>query len=110
MEAYDLYNLFRKIMFQMEPEHAHHITLNMLSRFPAMGGWLASSCDIPTSLVQTVWGLSFQHPFGLAAGLDKNAEAVDGLLKCGFSYIEVGTVTPKPQPGNPKPRMFRLVE
>jgi dihydroorotate dehydrogenase len=105
-----LYNLFRKFMFQLEPEHAHHITLSLLSRFPAMGRWLASEEDIPLSLSQTIWGLSFPHPFGLAAGLDKNAEAIDGLLNCGFSYIEVGTVTPKPQPGNPKPRMFRLIE
>jgi dihydroorotate dehydrogenase len=105
-----MYKLFRKFMFQLEAEHAHHITLSMLSKFPAMGRLLAhSSHNTPASLVQTLWGLSFPHPFGLAAGLDKNAEAVDGLFNCGFSYIEVGTVTPKPQPGNPKPRMFRLI-
>ena len=96
MEAAYLYHLFRKIMFQLEPEHAHHITLTLLSKFPAMGRLLANASDTPISLAQTIWGLPFPHPFGLAAGLDKNAEAVEGLLNCGFSYIEVGTVTPKP--------------
>lgn len=56
-----------------------------------------------------VLGLKFKNPVGIAAGFDKNGEAVDGLYKLGFGFVEVGTITPKPQPGNPKPRVFRLV-
>ena len=57
-----------------------------------------------------VWGRSFANPVGLAAGYDKQGEAVDGLLKMGFGFVEVGSITPEPQPGNPKPRVFRLSE
>jgi len=58
----------------------------------------------------TVWGKQFENPIGLAAGFDKNGEAVDGMLKMGFGFVEVGSITPQPQPGNPKPRMFRLTQ
>ena len=58
----------------------------------------------------TVWGKQFENPIGLAAGFDKNGEAVDGMLKMGFGFVEVGSITPEPQPGNPKPRMFRLTQ
>lgn len=64
----------------------------------------------PASLPVRVMGLDFPHPVGLAAGLDKNGEAIRGLSQLGFGFIEVGTVTPRPQPGNPKPRIFRLPE
>lgn len=58
----------------------------------------------------TVWGKQFENPIGLAAGFDKNGEAVDSMLKLGFGFVEVGSITPQPQPGNPKPRVFRLTE
>lgn len=58
----------------------------------------------------SLWGLKFQNPVGLAAGFDKHAEAIGGLLKMGFGFVEVGSITPEPQPGNPKPRVFRLTE
>ncbi len=105
-----MYNLFRKLMFQLDPENAHRLTLSMLSNFPTIGNLFAKTNETPASLTQTIWGLSFPHPFGLAAGLDKDAKAINGLFNCGFSFVEVGTVTPKPQPGNPKPRMFRLIQ
>lgn len=58
----------------------------------------------------TVWGKEFSNPVGLAAGFDKDGVAVDGMLKTGFGFVEIGSVTPQPQPGNPKPRLFRLME
>lgn len=81
------------------------------------GVWTASKGLIPRnkyvdppSLRTDVWGLTFQNPIGLAAGFDKHAEAMDGLIKIGFGFVEVGSITPEPQPGNPKPRVFRLSE
>lgn len=105
-----MYSLLRPLLFRMAPERAHHLVLNGLHWFPGMVRFVAPTWIPDTRLQQTLWGLSFPHPIGLAAGLDKNAIAVDGLLASGFSFIEVGTVTPKPQPGNPQPRLFRLVE
>ena len=69
-------------------------------------------CHMSIVLFQktTVWGKQFENPIGLAAGFDKNGEAVDGMLKMGFGFVEVGSITPQPQPGNPKPRMFRLTQ
>ena len=97
-----IYSLLKPILFSVDPELAHDVSLGMLNRFHAL---------IPQTLVEkpvTVMGLSFPNPVGLAAGLDKNADHLTGLSKLGFGFIEVGTVTPKPQSGNPKPRMFRL--
>jgi len=105
-----MYSLLRPLLFRMSPERAHHLVLTGLHWFPGMVRFVAPTLIPDTHLQQTLWGLSFPHPIGLAAGLDKNAIAVDGLLASGFSFIEVGTVTPKPQPGNPQPRLFRLVE
>lgn len=93
----------------MNPEIVHDFTLEFLHSMPLAARLVSPNFTAPNSLLQTLWGLPFRHPIGLAAGLDKNAEAVDGLLTCGFSFIEVGTVTPRPQPGNPSPRLFRLV-
>ncbi|MCL6515699.1 quinone-dependent dihydroorotate dehydrogenase [Alicyclobacillus sp.] len=103
-----MYHLLRPVLFRMEPEAAHHTILALLARMP----WSVRLACAPVSpspaLGQTLWGRRFPHPVGLAAGLDKNAVAVPALFQCGFSFVEVGTVTPRPQPGNPKPRLFRL--
>ncbi len=104
-----MYGWLRNGLFLLPPEVAHDVALNALSagRFVGlprlMGGCRQSA---PVELM----GLSFPNPVGLAAGLDKNGDHIDALGQLGFGFIEVGTVTPKPQPGNPKPRMFRLPE
>lgn len=81
-----------------------------LQRLLKGGQQLQESVTNQTSLNTTVLGIKFTNPIGLAAGFDKNAEAIDGLSKLGFGFIEVGTVTPKPQEGNEKPRVFRVTE
>jgi dihydroorotate dehydrogenase len=100
-----LYPLFRPLAFAFDPERAHGATIAALSRLPARRG-----PDFPVSLRTTVAGIDFPTPVGLAAGFDKNAEVPEQMLSFGFGFVEVGTITPRPQPGNPKPRMFRLVE
>ena len=97
-----LYSLVKPILFSLEPELAHDISLKMLQRFHRL--LPATRIEKPTR----VMGLDFPNPVGLAAGLDKNADYLDGLGKLGFGFIEVGSVTPRAQPGNPKPRVFRL--
>lgn len=94
----------RKLLFLLPTEVAHHWVLLALRYFPSQA---FPKISIHSSPIQ-VMGLNFAHPIGLAAGLDKNAEYIDGLAKLGFSFIEVGTVTPKAQAGNPKPRLFRI--
>ncbi len=103
-----MYSLIKKILFQMDPETAHAITLKTL-RFAHALGVTRFFPTVP-SLPCKVMGLHFPNPVGLAAGLDKNGEYIDALATLGFGFIEVGTVTPKPQSGNPKPRLFRLPE
>lgn len=103
-----LYSLARSVLFQLDAESAHHLTLAQLAKRPYLGRFLAPKWTAPKTLSQTIFDLPFAHPIGLAAGLDKDAIAIDGLFRCGFSSVEVGTVTPLPQPGNPKPRLFRL--
>ncbi|WAH35828.1 quinone-dependent dihydroorotate dehydrogenase [Alicyclobacillus dauci] len=103
-----MYRLARALLFQLDPEQAHRVVMGNLSRWPRLAKLAAPKLHIPDSLKQTVLGMNFSHPIGLAAGLDKDAIAVNGLFGCGFSSIEVGTVTPLPQPGNPTPRLFRL--
>jgi dihydroorotate dehydrogenase len=93
------YALARPLLFSLDPETAHHVALS-LSRF-------GSRARIPDRPV-TVMGIHFPNPVGLAAGLDKDAAHIDGLAKLGFGFLEVGTVTPRPQPGNPRPRLFRI--
>ena len=98
-----LYSLLKPILFAVDAELAHEISLEMLNQFQAL---------VPERRIEkpvTVMGLEFPNPIGLAAGLDKNADFLPGLSKLGFGFIEVGTVTPKPQEGNPKPRLFRLL-
>jgi len=101
------YALTRPFLFGLDPEHAHELTLDSIARFqntPLQCLWSQSRVSDPV----TVAGLKFPNRVGLAAGLDKNGRCIDGLGAMGFGFIEVGTVTPKAQPGNPKPRMFRL--
>jgi dihydroorotate dehydrogenase len=101
------YSLARPFLFGLEPEAAHDLTLESLARLqdtPLAWAWCSAMVDDPVELA----GLRFPNRVGLAAGLDKNARCIDGLGAMGFGFVEVGTVTPKPQPGNPKPRMFRL--
>jgi dihydroorotate dehydrogenase len=105
-----MYNAARALLFQLDPERAHHLVLHNLSRWPALANVMVPRLQPPRQLEHTVLGLRFAHPIGLAAGLDKDGIAVPGLFNCGFSSIEVGTVTPRPQPGNPAPRLFRLKE
>jgi dihydroorotate dehydrogenase len=101
------YALARPFLFGLDPEAAHDLTLATLARIqhtPLVCGVVQPRVDDPV----TVAGLRFANRIGLAAGLDKNGRCIDGLAAMGFGFIEVGTVTPKAQPGNPKPRMFRL--
>jgi len=101
------YALTRPFLFGMDPEAAHDLTMKQLAQFqntPLQCLWAQSRVADPVTLA----GLKFPNRVGLAAGLDKNGRCIDGLGAMGFGFIEVGTVTPKGQPGNPKPRMFRL--
>lgn len=101
-----LYALARPLLFSLDAETAHNLTLPALKRAAAFGAtrMLGKSESDPRS----VMGITFPNPVGLAAGLDKDGAYIDGLAALGFGFIEVGTVTPRAQPGNPKPRMFRL--
>lgn len=102
-----MYSILRSLMFRLPAETSHDLALDMIGAAGRLG--LARRLLRPVaSQPVEVMGLNFANPVGLAAGLDKNAVAVDGLGAMGFGFIEVGTVTPRPQPGNPKPRMFRL--
>jgi dihydroorotate dehydrogenase len=101
------YALTRPFLFGLDPEAAHDLTMNSMARLqntPTQCLWAQTRVADPV----TVAGLKFPNKVGLAAGLDKNGRCIDGLGAMGFGFIEVGTVTPKAQPGNPKPRMFRL--
>ena len=103
------YALARPFLFGLDAEHAHELTLASLARLqntPLQCLWQQTRVNDPV----TVAGLKFPNRVGLAAGLDKNGRCIDGLGAIGFGFIEVGTVTPKAQPGNPKPRLFRLPE
>ncbi|WP_019216346.1 quinone-dependent dihydroorotate dehydrogenase [Legionella tunisiensis] len=97
-----MYAVIRPLLFKMDAERAHHLVLSALHYLP-------KTCfKQPAGKPVTAMGLNFPHPIGLAAGLDKSGEHLDALSKLGFSFIELGTVTPRPQAGNPKPRLFRL--
>ncbi|MFN9806877.1 MAG: quinone-dependent dihydroorotate dehydrogenase [Betaproteobacteria bacterium] len=102
-----LYDLARPFVFRFDPETAHDLAFGNLERAHRLGLTRLLRPHVADDPV-TVMGLRFPNPVGLAAGLDKNAEHLDALGDMGFGFIEVGTVTPKPQPGNPKPRAFRL--
>jgi dihydroorotate dehydrogenase len=104
-----MYSLLRPLLFQLDAELTHKLTLRSLDVATAAGlsGLIAK--PVASNPVK-VMGLEFPNPVGLAAGLDKNGDHLNALGKLGFGFVEVGTVTPKPQPGNPKPRLFRLDE
>ena len=99
------YRLLRPLAFRLEPERAHRVTIAALRTVP-----VRPHRPFPPSLTTSVAGLGFASPVGLAAGFDKNAEVAAQMLAIGFGFVEVGTVTPLPQPGNPRPRLFRLVK
>lgn len=107
-----MYTLFRPLLFRLDPETAHGLTLNLVRLagiFPPARGLLQAMFAAPEKPVEA-FGLKFKNPVGLAAGYDKDGLAIRGLVALGFGHVEIGTVTPLPQPGNPKPRVFRLVE
>jgi dihydroorotate dehydrogenase len=103
-----LYALARPLLFSLDAEEAHNLTLPALRRAAGLG--LTRALRRPLPDPRDVMGISFPNPVGLAAGLDKDGAYIDGLAALGFGFIEIGTVTPRAQPGNPKPRMFRLPE
>ena len=102
-----MYSLARELLFKLSPETSHELSIDLIGA----GGRLGLNglfCPKPASLPVQVMGIDFPNPVGLAAGLDKNGDAIDGFAQLGFGFVEIGTVTPRPQPGNPKPRLFRL--
>lgn len=103
----DSYPLLRSWLFSLDPEQAHNLTMSNLDRAERWG-LLRHLIDQPAPDPRTLCGITFPNPVGLAAGLDKDGRHIDALGALGFGFLEIGTVTPKPQPGNPKPRMFRL--
>lgn len=104
-----MYNLARELLFKLSPENSHELSIDLIGAGGRLGlnGLL---CKAPASTPVRVMGLEFANSVGLAAGLDKNGDAIDGFGQLGFGFVEIGTVTPRPQPGNPKPRLFRLPE
>jgi dihydroorotate dehydrogenase len=105
----DLYPLIRPLLRALPAEGAHRLTLTALKW--GLGGFVAGSREPdPPILMQSLWGREFPNPIGIAAGFDKEAEVPDAMLRLGFGFAEIGTVTPRPQPGNKKPRIFRLYE
>ena len=104
---YSLYPLFRPLLFAADPELAHDLTLAGLDAAATSGFARLAAPNLPPSPV-TAMGITFPNRVGLAAGLDKNAEHLPGLATLGFGFLEAGTVTPRAQPGNPRPRMFRI--
>jgi dihydroorotate dehydrogenase len=103
-----LYALARTALFRLDPEVAHDLALKSLAALGRRADWLGAGESRDETC--RAMGLEFPNPVGIAAGLDKNGEYVDALAALGFGFIEVGTVTPRPQPGNPRPRLFRLEE
>ncbi|MCW5943595.1 MAG: quinone-dependent dihydroorotate dehydrogenase [Fimbriimonadaceae bacterium] len=103
MGAYD--RLVRPLLFRLDPERVHEWAFSLLER-----GWIRATVYRHSILEQTLFGVRFSNPLGLAAGFDKDARAVSAWRGLGFGFAEVGTVTPRPQPGNPRPRLFRLPE
>ncbi|MFW1747400.1 quinone-dependent dihydroorotate dehydrogenase [Acinetobacter guillouiae] len=99
-----MYSLARPLLFSLAPERAHELTLSVLKSAHKMGAIRQTVAAKPV----TCMGIEFPNPVGLAAGLDKNGAYIDALAGLGFGFIEIGTITPKPQEGNPKPRLFRI--
>ncbi|BDW80987.1 dihydroorotate dehydrogenase (quinone) [Erythrobacter sp. Dej080120_24] len=108
MNMFSLFNLARPAIFALDPEKGHRLAIAALKRMPANSAFMPQAK--PGPLAVEVAGLTFPNPVGVAAGFDKDAEVPDALLGLGFGFTEVGSITPLPQAGNPKPRLFRLVE
>jgi dihydroorotate dehydrogenase len=109
MVMVSVYRLIRPVLRRLPPEVAHELTLRALEL--GVGRFLGRSASRqpdPPALAQRLWGFDFSNPVGLAAGYDKDARVPEAMLQLGFGFVEIGTVTPRPQPGNPKPRLFRL--
>jgi dihydroorotate dehydrogenase len=107
----NLYPLLKPVLFRLDPEEAHHFTIHNLKlagKLPFLLNLFSGKVESP-KLHRNLFGLDFPNPVGLAAGLDKNADVIDEMGRMGFGFVEIGTVTPRPQPGNDKPRLFRLV-
>ena len=104
-----MYQHLRKALFALDPERSHHLSIDAIGAAERLGLMSLITSQIPDDPVELM-GLTLPNPVGLAAGLDKNAQAFNGLGALGFGFVEVGTVTPRPQPGNPHPRLFRLPE
>jgi dihydroorotate dehydrogenase len=109
-----MYSIIKSILFLFSPEKAHHITARAMRIVLLIPGvksiWKTLFCLEDKRLEKTVFGIKFPNPVGLAAGFDKDAKMFEDLAFCGFGFIEIGTLTPKPQPGNPQPRLFRLIK
>ncbi len=107
-----MYPFLRPLLFKLQPETAHHLTLQMLrlAGIVPPSRWFMQALFTPPQKPVEVFGLKFKNPVGLAAGYDKDGVAIPGLAALGFGHVEIGTITPRPQPGNPHPRVFRLVE
>jgi dihydroorotate dehydrogenase len=107
-----MYSLIRKVLFKVDPERVHTWVMKRLTTLYAISAirkWLKKSYTLKhPSLERNIWGINFPNPVGLAAGFDKDARYIDPLSCLGFGFIEIGTVTPRAQPGNPRPRLFRL--
>ena len=100
-----LYPLLRPLLFRLDAERAHHMAIAALRLLPRLSPPAVDPC-----LAIRVAGVDFPHPIGLAAGFDKDGRVPDAMLSLGFGFVEIGTVTPYAQPGNPRPRLFRLAE
>ena len=109
MSGLDWYGLVRKVMFKMSGETSHELGLDMLGAAELLSLLSYIAPKIPDCPVE-VMGITFPNPVGLAAGLDKNGDYIDAFARLGFGFIEIGTITPRSQPGNPKPRLFRIAE
>jgi len=109
-----MYRLLKFFLFKLDPEKAHYLTMwwfMLLLKIPGVRSLLSTLYSVKhPSLERTVAGMKFSNPMGLAAGFDKNGLFLHAMATLGFSHIEVGTITPRPQPGNPKPRLFRLIK
>ncbi len=102
-----MYSLLRELLFRLPTETSHYMALDALNCAAKSGASRLLFPRVPSSPVN-VMGIDFPNPVGLAAGLDKNGDYIEGLAALGFGFLEIGTVTPRPQPGNPQPRLFRL--
>ena len=108
MDAYS--RLLKPVLFRLDAELAHNLVIAGMRAAVPFAGLMARMCAVQDPvLVQRVWGREFANPIGLAAGLDKNGVAIETLAACGFSHVEIGTVTGQGQTGNPQPRLFRLI-